>query len=346
MANEKLTTAGNIADLLSLFFDFKNWASISKIGSLFRRGRAATDSGGPLTPEPNAASPNTPSGDTTWSNRDNRAFATLETMFSRQPTPGPRGARAFTVSDTQRAAFGLFASLLTSGEGGALENVFTLADGKGGERVRVRLVWIVPTGTVGIPPGPKWQSYHMWTRPRGVNIYCGIADDILKGVNPAEQLARAQALVRHLRRLGVLDNLTDDTIKAARQAKLLVSQADTLGHETRAQMKLGFNGRLWAELMADTEIKTKEGEIKAAEPLDAIRLHEEYQQLLLEKTTAIVERELGRRRWSFFRWRVTVRGFNIHVPLVRPGWPSRALAISLISIGIIIWFFVTLGSNA
>ena len=331
-------TVQNLAKFADRAGDFGGL--IRLIDFLKKKPDPATPPSAPAVP---ASPPSAATSVNTLGSRDEKGLAMLETMFSIEPAPGPHGARPLTVSTRQREAFGQFAKLLTNGESGALENIFALAEG---EKVWVRLTWIIPHGVVGVVPGPKRKAYEFWARPRGVRIYRAIADDVLLGATPVEQERRAGALLAQMRRLNILDNLSDDAITATRKAKLLVSQADTLGHETRAKMKLGFNDRLWAELMADTEIKTKNGEIKAAEPLDAIRLHEEYQQLLLEKTTAIVERELAKRRWRIIRRRVTVRGLNIHVPLPRPGRPSRALAISLISIGIIIWFFVTLGSNA
>lgn len=349
MAWEFLNKAGNVADLASLFFDFKNWNAISKFAGLFAKKKTAetaevASGAGPSGPAAAPAAP-TPVAESvdSWGTANNKAIAMLETMLSIEPAPGPFGGRPLTVSAEQREAFHFFAKLLTYGEGQALENVFALALG---EKGWIKLTWLAPAATPGGAPLPRRKSYETWMRPRGVRIYRAIADDILIAPTPAGRLARAKRLVEQMRRFHVLDNLQDDAIAAARQAKLLVSQADSAAHELRAQQKLGFDARLWAKLWSDPKLVAKRSEIEAAEPLAAVRLHEEYQALLQERTTALVKAELRKRRWRVNTRVTTVRGFNIPVPVVRPGKVTATQAIRYGAALVVVLFITILAINA
>lgn len=277
------------------------------------------------------------------------------------------GTGEATPSYDDRVNFSLVLGYLTPGQRDVVKEAFAYA---GVRETKVERKWTIHGQSPPQAPQPQPQPQGMrrrgqqnpppsshaaqvitetstLTRAEATWYVRQIGQDVASvGVSDVAKRKRAKAIAQLLKDTSALDNLRDDAIAAAEQAKLLTSQADTTGHELRARMKLGFDGALYARLESDPELKAKKAEIAVAPPTKAIRLHEEHQSLLQQKTEELVRSELQKRRWRFSLQARTVFGRNVRVPMIRPGKITASLAIRIIAVTLVITFLITLGWNA
>ncbi|TXH01894.1 MAG: hypothetical protein E6P95_00980 [Candidatus Moraniibacteriota bacterium] len=320
MAWELLNKVGNVADLASLFFDFKNWSALSKVAGLFAKKKTAEATSG-AAPSGPAAAPAAPApvaeSVDTWSTNNNKALAALETMFSIEPAPGPFGGRPLTVSAVQREAFNVFAKLLTSGEGQALENVFALAPG---EKGWVKLTWLAPAAAPGGAPLPRRKSYEMWMRPRGVRIYRAIADDILIAPTPTGRLARAKRLVEQMRKLHILDNIGDDMSKGWKwitdKAPVEFGSGATLNTIRQAADRVGWGVVINDILWTPRGLAIRRQIAEAADEAAKEHWHSELRRYIIYVASGIYRATPPKRGLSWSGWVAVIGGLMLLVGLI------------------------------
>ena len=322
-----LSIVRRVSKLVDAGADF---GGIMRIVDIFRKKKpTANPTSG--SPTPGGGDPN-PLPDIITTNvggaSDEQTLLYLESLcgVSKKPT-------ATYVSPEERSVFGRFLSLLTTGEAATLMRGIT----RGGEsEITVKVTETDPasttptaTSTGGKKPAtakPKvtTKEYVIKATLRGIGIIKALAADILSGSDEAAQLAIATELVAHLRQAGVPKNSAATRAHLGKSAELIQKEVDTLGHEWRARVKLRFNSKRYAELMGTPVLVAKRAEIEAAKAADehdaCLRLHEEYQGLLIQETTALIERVIqesgGENHPPLAHWTTTDKILRIGGPVL------------------------------
>lgn len=301
MAWEMLNKVGNVADLFSLFFDFKNFSAVSKIAGLFTKRRSAgvTEAAANTAATPGATGAPAPAPTeeaittNSWGESDERGLLALMSLFgvSARPTSAE-------VTTDERTAFGYFVSELTQGEGATLLRIIA----RGGEQeIRVTVTRTVPAPVAGDPSTKVTRDYTVKATLRGIGVIKGIATDILAaGATPAERQTKARAMAALVRGLGILDNLGDNAAKLLAWAKnrlpVEFGSGVTLKLLYEAAQRVGWRTVVSDILLCPNGVCIRRQIAEAADEAAKAHWHGELQRLIVDVTT-LVYRSRPRPRW-------------------------------------------------